>query len=830
MSLVNLRTNFKDLKYGHDREGGGSSNQPYIKTPINVNLPPAFNFLGSDFILRGGPIGAPLATVNDVVRLTRYFADTKTPSGLLFIAKQNLLSRTAVRTQASGKLVNEGVYTPLSTLAQAGVSAFGLHLNKQGLNPIPGGLGSLRTYSGITQQISNLVIEDNRLVTLYNSKIQPRYILPNLLTYQGGPGSILGVGVTNIKFADQRTGINNPEVFNSGFFKTEEQGYYDFAVFRRIAPTYQASRILNLNGLSAIYSKIVFDDYNTIYSLYNADGDQDNLLTFNPDVYTPDDNGNPTFDVNDEKLASGIITRNVQGDLIDINNVKYQPLGASRLYQDGTLADKIETQYSPSSLNSSGSNEYWANRNEEFTPQNDSAIQNPIGASTIYKNLIPNSSPNLETNKLFLKASPFSGSSYYQYASGLGPQNVYSLTDNKFGTATTNESIGGAYVFTQNELINEEPYQNNIITKLKDFRATIRNRIKEDTIAEGAASIILSNSPDYSKYNIENRINLGDPGNKFSKNIASYTLGVNGRGNSSANSYDKMALVPLYTSENADTTIKDLVNFRIAAISNDDPTQKTYIHFRAFLGSISDSYSGKWNSSRYVGRGEDFYTYDGFSRKISLSFTIAAQSKIELIPLYEKLNYLISNMAPDYSKVGYMRGPLVTLTIGGYILEMPGFIEGMSIEIGEETSWEIGIDDAGEPDTSVKQLAHVIKVSGFSFTPIHRFAPRKANVNNLSATKYILNELPPDPPPPSPTPEPVIPDPPPLPDPKPKPKPVPPPPLQAVTTYQSDKATPPPNMGKSTSTPGSGNNITGNTAGQGPQLVLDPKTGKLVIK
>jgi hypothetical protein len=781
MSLVNLRTNFKDLKYGHDREGGGSSNQPYIKTPINVNLPPAFNFLGSDFILRGGPIGAPLATVNDVVRLTKYFTDTKTPSGLLFIAKQNLLSRTAVRTQASGKLVNEGVYTPLSTLAQAGVSAFGLHLNKQGLNPIPGGLGSLRTYSGITQQISNLVIEDNRLVTLYNSKIQPRYILPNLLTYQGGPGSILGVGVTNIKFADQRTGINNPEVFNSGFFKTEEQGYYDFAVFRRIAPTYQASRILNLNGLSAIYSKIVFDDYNTIYSLYNADGDQDNLLTFNPDVYTPDDNGNPTFDVNDEKLASGIITRNVQGDLIDINNVKYQPLGASRLYQDGTLADKIETQYSPSSLNSSGSNAYWANRNEgtteRLTDETTSKIQIPTGSSNSYG----------LTDQVELT---YSGSNAY-----------YSHIDenrekNNLGELTFNEA----------ELKQQTPIKYGPVSQLKDFRNIIREKLKKDKSLKAEGILNISNSPDYSKYNIENRVNLGDPGNSTQKNVTSYTLGWKGSGNASPNSYDKMALVPLYTSENADTTIKDLVNFRIAAISNDDPTQKTYIHFRAFLGSISDSYSGKWNSSRYVGRGEDFYTYDGFSRKISLSFTIAAQSKIELIPLYEKLNYLISNMAPDYSNAGYMRGPLVTLTIGGYILEMPGFIEGMSIEMGEETSWEIGIDDAGEPDTSVKQLAHVIKVSGFSFTPIHRFAPRKADVNNLSATKYILNELPPNPPPPSPTPEPVVPDPPPLPDPPPKPKVIIDPPvvtndnptLLAVGTY-GVTPTPAPKMGSSTS-------------------------------
>ena len=762
MGLKDRSTVFKDLKYGHDRIDGGSSNQPYIKTPINVKLPPAFNFLGSDFILRGGPIGAPLATANDLVRLTKYFTDIKTPSGLLFIAKQNLLSRTAVRTQASRGLVNEGVYTPLSTLAQAGVSAFGFHLNKQGLNPIPGGLGSLRTYSDVGNLLGGAAnplnsLSNNRLVALYDDKIQPRYILPNILTYQGGPGSVLGIGVTNIKFADQRTGINNPEVFNSGFFKTTEQGYYDFAVFRRLAPTYQASRILNLNGLSAIYSKIVFDDYNTIYSLYNADGDQDNLLTFNPDVYTPDDNGNPTFDVNDEKLASGIITRNVQGDLVDINNIKYQPLGASKLYQDGKLVDLITTQFTPSSINSSGSNEYWVNRNTETTEPTSTIVYNEQEISE--------------------------GISYW-----------------------------------------ENP------NKITDFRVKLRERAALNDSIKQAAKKILSNAPDYSLKNIETRTNLGDPGNSFGKDITSYTTGVNGRGNSSANSYDKMALVPLYSSDAVDSSIKDLVNFRIAAIDNDDPTQKVYIHFRAFLGSISDSYTGKWNSSRYVGRGEDFYTYDGFSRKMSLSFTIAAQSKIELIPLYEKLNYLISNMAPDYSKVGYMRGPLVTLTIGGYILEMPGFIEGMSIEMGEETSWEIGIDDAGEQDTSVKQLAHVIKVTGFSFTPIHRFAPRKADINNLQATKYILNELPPNPPPAPPTP--VVPNPPPIPDDTPKKDPVVIPQLQAVSTFQADKATPPPNMGKSTSSKpiGPGNNITGNTTGQGQQMVYDPVTQKFVMR
>ncbi len=262
--LKDRSTVFKDLRYGHDREGGGSSNQPYIKQPLNVKLPPAFNFLGNDFILRGGPIGAPLATANDLARLTKYFTDVKTPSGLLFIAKQNLLSRTAVNTEASGKLVNEGVYTPLSTLAQAGVSAFGLHLNKQGLNPIPGAPGSLRTYqsvviknnaeetngiqAGYTREIINpnyvsfdqsafesqlqaselgpdgigdifgssaspltpptinevipaKIKYTNRLLNYWYYKQMTQNATPNITSYRGGPGSILGVGTTFIKFA-----------------------------------------------------------------------------------------------------------------------------------------------------------------------------------------------------------------------------------------------------------------------------------------------------------------------------------------------------------------------------------------------------------------------------------------------------------------------------------------------------------------------------------------------------------------------------------------------------------------------------------------------------
>ena len=151
---------------------------------------------------------------------------------------------------------------------------------------------------------------------------------------------------------------------------------------------------------------------------------------------------------------------------------------------------------------------------------------------------------------------------------------------------------------------------------------------------------------------------------------------------------------------------------------------------------MSDDYTADWSSDKLMGRGENFYRYNGFDRKISLGWTVAAQSKQELIPMYQKLNYLASTLAPDYSKtIGYMRGSLATLTVGGYLYEQPGIITSINYSIPEESPWEIAIptnpeDFVGEganqikSDKSVKEMPHMIKVTGFNFTPIHEFTPR----------------------------------------------------------------------------------------------------------
>jgi hypothetical protein len=225
-------TRLKSLKFGNDRPKGGSSRQPYIKKGlVNDTLNPS---LYNDFILRGG-ILAPLSAAEDVARLTKYFTDLQNPNGILFSAKQNILSRTGTKTEASlsqpgygGGVFNEGIYTPLSTIGQAFVGLTGVHLNKQGIDPtglIPG-LGIVTYQEAIKQnQFSRgprFDFSDNRLTSLAVYSVTDSFspdisfngvknyqLLPNsstLISYGGGAGSNVGFGKTNIKFATNNAG------------------------------------------------------------------------------------------------------------------------------------------------------------------------------------------------------------------------------------------------------------------------------------------------------------------------------------------------------------------------------------------------------------------------------------------------------------------------------------------------------------------------------------------------------------------------------------------------------------------------------------------------
>lgn len=197
---------------------------------------------------------------------------------------------------------------------------------------------------------------------------------------------------------------------------------------------------------------------------------------------------------------------------------------------------------------------------------------------------------------------------------------------------------------------------------------------------------------------------------------------------------DQINLTPLYISSappgtevkvNGDTfNVRDLIKFRIESVNGDNPSFSTWMIFRAYITSITDNPNPSWGTVNYVGRGEPFYIYKGFERSISFNFQVAAMSREEMKPMWQKLNYLYSNTMPDYSD-NIMRGPYNKLTIGNYLYRQPGIIKNLVYTIDEKSPWEIAIDDPeGGGDRVMYELPHVMNIQ-MTFAPIHDFLPRK---------------------------------------------------------------------------------------------------------
>jgi len=553
-ALISQNTNLKSLRYGKDRVGGGSSNQPYIKSSIPEKENQLDRSGGVDFLLRGGTL-TPSRAAKDVSRLTKMFFDFKSPNGVLFTAKQNLLSRTGVKTQAGG-FINEGAYLPTSTILQAGGNAFGTHLLKQGINPF-------------------------------------RNTSPNA------------------------GAVNNP--------------------------------LLNLLGVGSA----------------------------------------------------------VQGL---INNAGGLPVYAQTVRSDQSPDDNRLVQLKNSKIGSNIDN----NRRGIF---GDQTFRQILGQINPFKNKLSSIAKTIFTNKTQKLGISTYGNEILRYGGGPGSVLGVGQTAIKRYYFSTTEgfsydvSKGFFNVLGAGQGVEDRHLGNTGGSTVSDFRNLL------DINPNATRQTILSKSPDYTTKNIENRVNLGDPGRK-NKNVSSYTAGLG--------KLDKITAMPLYQSDKGNHSghRNDLVKFSIGIIDNKLPNQRVYIHFRAFLDSMDDNYNAEWNSFKYMGRGENFYRYNGFTRNINLGWTVPAQSKEELIPMYQKLNFLASSLTPDFSDGGYMRGNLAVLTVGGYIFEQPGIINSINYSIPTESPWEIGISDTAGFDDTVKELPHIIKVTGFSFTPIHNFVPK----------------------------------------------------------------------------------------------------------
>lgn len=194
---------------------------------------------------------------------------------------------------------------------------------------------------------------------------------------------------------------------------------------------------------------------------------------------------------------------------------------------------------------------------------------------------------------------------------------------------------------------------------------------------------------------------------------------------------DLINLTPLFTTtgghkdsikiNNKIFPIRDIIKFRIETIEdeiiNGDKIipQSTWMIFRAYLTDLSDNIQSDWAETKYTGRSEKLFTYNGFSRSINIGFKVAALSKEEMKPMYQKLNYLASGMAGKYDE-GIMQGTFSRMTVGNYIDRQHGIINSLTFKISNETPWEIALDEP-EGGDKLLILPHIIEVN-MTFTPI----------------------------------------------------------------------------------------------------------------
>jgi len=214
------------------------------------------------------------------------------------------------------------------------------------------------------------------------------------------------------------------------------------------------------------------------------------------------------------------------------------------------------------------------------------------------------------------------------------------------------------------------------------------------------------------KINKETRVKLGNPG-KINRSRINYRI------------YDEDTVDKLNKLGVKETPLdgfdesRDLIQLEFQIVT---PEKTFYLGFRAFLDTFDDSFNASWDSHKYLGRAENFYTYGGFERTINIGFKIAAQSRAEMQPLYEKAATLASVTAPTYAPSGkFMRGTIAKVTVGDYIYEQPGIIESVQYTWNKDYPWEISFQNP-EGVRGEQILPHVLDVN-LSFKVIHDFLP-----------------------------------------------------------------------------------------------------------
>lgn len=394
---------------------------------------------------------------------------------------------------------------------------------------------------------------------------------------------------------------------------------------------------------------------------------------------------------------------------------------------------------------------------------------------TEYKSKLLNNNPSQETLLNNYVGGP---NSFY----GIGRTRTFSYV-NQQAKNYLSANNGDFVPFTLSDIdlySNKVRKGENIVTTttpislINPFNSPLTNLITVETNGNGNGFIQdfrqindNKNAENYPELNIHDRVGVttgqvavGTPNTVDSINVISITPRsvFYGYSNSATNKTNSVPSNLLYSGlyDSAEVQSKtngsfgrDIIKFRIELLNNDQPVfggttiNTDVLAFRAYLDTLTDDMSPTWKPFNYMGRGEDFYVYEKFSRKINFSFVIFAHSKYEMPAIYTKLNYLMSAMAPDYNRYNQMRGTYAYLTIGDYIYQQPGVFTQMQISGLLDAPWEITLaEPEARPnindytDKYQHEVPKYMKVT-MAFNPIHNFLPKKNHRNTAHTATFV---------------------------------------------------------------------------------------------
>ena len=128
-----------------------------------------------------------------------------------------------------------------------------------------------------------------------------------------------------------------------------------------------------------------------------------------------------------------------------------------------------------------------------------------------------------------------------------------------------------------------------------------------------------------------------------------------------------------------------------------DVVNKKYIPFRATIKGISEGNTAFWDELRFIGRADQLYSYNGFSRTLSFGFNVVVNSISELLPCWKRINYLASIVKPsNYTRSEnvnnvfnrFMVPPMFMITIGDLYKFQPIVIRSVTVNIPDDALWE----------------------------------------------------------------------------------------------------------------------------------------------